>query len=253
MEYGIKELAQLAGVSTRTLRYYDEVGLLKPAYVTEAGYRKYGSEQVDALQHIRFFRELDVPLDDIRTIMTCKDFDRMAVLEEHREALINKRERLNVLIETVEKTIDSIRGELIMKDTEKFEAFKQEIIDENDRAYGSEVCERWGQDVYAQSQQKVKSMTPAQWAEVTQLSDEVNEALAAALAEGNPAGELAQKACDLHRQWLCYFWPEGMYSPQAHRGLAEMYVADERFKAHYDAIAPGAAEFLCEAISLRSA
>jgi len=250
MEYSIKELAQLAGISTRTLRYYNEIGLLEPARVTGAGYRKYGTEQVDMLQQILFFRELGVALENIREIMMREDFDRARALEHHWEALVVKREQLDALIQTVEKTIDSMKGELIMSDKEKFEAFKQDMIDENDRKYGDEVRERWGGDVYAKSQQKVKNMTPAQWAEVEELSDSIAEALAAAVAEGDPAGELAQKVCDLHRQWLCYFWPEGHYSKETHRGLGEMYVADVRFKKHYDDIVDGGAEFLRDALNI---
>jgi len=140
-----------------------------------------------------------------------------------------------------------------MSDAERFEGFKQKMIDENEENYGDEVRERWGSDSYAKSQKKVKNMTQEQWTDVEKLSQEVNDTLKAALEDGDPSGELAQKACDLHRQWLCCFWTDDMYSKEAHMGLAQMYCDDPRFKAYYDEIADGAAELLRDAMEIYTA
>jgi len=250
VEYSINKLAKMAGVTTRTLRYYDQIGLLHPAYTTDAGYRVYTTCEVDLLQQILFFRALDMELSSIKALITAPDFDQHEALAKHLAALQAKKMQMEALIATVEKTIDSMKGKEDMNDAEKFEGFKQKMIDENEQRYGDEVRERWGADVYAKSQKKVTGMTQEQWTEVERLSQAVNDTLKAAFEQGDPAGELAQEACDLHRQWLCYFWADGMYSKEAHLGLAQMYCGDPRFKAHYDAIADGCAEFLRDAMEI---
>ena len=137
-----------------------------------------------------------------------------------------------------------------MSDTQKFEAFKRNLIDQNEQKYGAEVRERWGDDAADASNAKMAGMTEEQWNRTQELQQQISEALLAGMEAGDPAGADAQRAADLHRQWLCAFWKEGTYSKQAHRGLAEMYVADDRFKAYYEAIAPGAAVFLCDAVKV---
>jgi len=246
MEYTVQKLAELAGVSTRTLRYYDEIGILKPARINSSGYRIYGQAEVDRLQQILFYRELGVKLEKITEIITSSSFDEIAALKEHREKLLEKRTQLDLLIANVDKTIAMKEGRIKMSDKEKFEGFKQKLIDENERKYGKEVREKYGDEVVEQSNKKFKGMTQEQYAEFERLSASVIETLKAAFATGDPASELAQKAADLHRQWLCYTWCN--YSKEAHAGLAKMYVEDERFKAYYDKEQPGMAEFLRDAI-----
>lgn len=135
-----------------------------------------------------------------------------------------------------------------MKDEEKFEAFKQGLVDENEKKYGKEVRERWGDDAADASNAKLMGMTEEQYRATQELEREIRDVLVAAMETGDPASKEARHAADLHRQWLCAFWKDGTYSKAAHAGLAEMYVADERFKAYYEAWAPGAAEFLRDAI-----
>jgi hypothetical protein len=140
-----------------------------------------------------------------------------------------------------------------MSDEKDFEEMKSEMLAENAKKYGDEVIDTWGEDSFKQSQEKVAAMSQEQWEDAGALGNAVNEALKAAMATGDPGGELAHKACDLHRQWLEIFWPDGMYTADAHRLMGQMYVADPRFKAHYDDIAPGAAEFFKEAIDAYTA
>ena len=135
-----------------------------------------------------------------------------------------------------------------MEDEEKFGAFKQGLVDENEQRYGKEVRERWGDDAADASNAKLMGMSVEQYHRTQKLEQGVKDALLAAMAAGDPTGEDAHRAADLHRQWLCEFWKDGTYSKAAHLGLAEMYVADDRFKAYYEAVAPGAAEFLRDAI-----
>ncbi|GED54007.1 MerR family transcriptional regulator [Brevibacillus borstelensis] len=248
MEYTVQKLGQLAGVSTRTLRYYDEIGILKPARINSSGYRIYGQAEVDRLQQILFYRELGITLDVIKEIVTSPSFSRAQALKEHREQLLDRRKQLDLLIKNVEKTIASMEGRMTMTDQEKFEGLKQKLIDDNEKTYGEEIRKKYGDDVVDKSNQKLKNMTQEQLAEVKRLESEVATTLAEAFKTGDPGSALAQKAADLHKQWLMHSWSE--YSKEAHAGLAQMYVDDERFKAYYDQNQPGMAEFLRDAIHI---
>ena len=137
-----------------------------------------------------------------------------------------------------------------MSDNEKFEGFKQGLIDDNEQRYGAEIRAKYGDDVIDRSNARLKGKTKEQYAQLEQLSRELNDTLKAAYEQGDPASPLAQKACELHKEWICFFWDEGTYSKEAHLGMAQMYVDDERFTAYYDKIAPGLAVFLLEAIQI---
>ena len=134
----------------------------------------------------------------------------------------------------------------MMSDQEKFDGFFQKLVDENQQEYGKEIRAKYGDDVINQSNTKVRNLSKAQYSEVEELSSEVNTTLKAAFEQGDPESALAQKACALHKEWLCYFWDH--YSREAHIGVARMYVDDPRFTAYYDEISPGCAEFLRDAI-----
>lgn len=250
MEYTVNKLAQISGISTRTLRYYDSIGLLRPARVSSNGYRIYGQNEVDKLQQILFYREMGVTLDEIKAILDAPGFDKKKALQSHLTELMQKKDRLEMLILNVGKTIDSMKGGIIMSDKEKFEGFKQKLVDENEKSYGGEIRGKFGDTVIDASNAKLKGMTQAQYDAAQALSAQINENLVAAMQNGDPACDAAQKACELHKEWLCLFWPDGMYNKQTHKGLGEMYAADERFKAYYDKIAPGAAEFLRDALNI---
>ena len=135
-----------------------------------------------------------------------------------------------------------------MSDKEKFEGFKQSLINENEQKYGAEIRTKYGDTAIDESNAKLKGLTEEQYKEGERLRTAYEEVLKAAFATGDPACELAQSACDLHRQWLCVFYQN--YNKEYHIGLSEMYVADERFKAHYEKIAPGCTEFLRDAIKI---
>lgn len=246
MEYTVQKLARLAGITSRTLRYYDEIGILKPARINSSGYRIYGQAEVDRLQQILFYRELDVDLESIKKIVNSPSFDDVKALKEHREKLLTKREQLNLLIANVDKTLAVREGRMTMSDKEKFEAFKQKLINENEKNYGEEIRAKYGDEQIDNSNKKLKGMTEAQYAEVEKLEKEVLDLVNEAFLIGDPASELAQKAADLHRQWLSYFWDS--YTKEAHAGVAQLYVDDERFAAYYDKKNSGVAEFLRDAI-----
>lgn len=246
MEYTVQKLAKLAGVSTRTLRYYDEIGILKPARINSSGYRIYGQKEVDRLQQIMFYREMDMSLDNIKRILSSPAFNEADALRDHREKLLEKRQQIDRLIENVEKTIAFMEGRIIMSDKEKFEGFKKKMIEENEKKYGKEAREKYGNEAVDESNKKLMNMTQEEYDKAVKLEKEFRNTLAEAFKTGDPAGELAQKAADLHKQWLTFYWSQ--YSKEAHAGLAQMYVDDERFKAYYDDKQPGTAEFLRDAI-----
>lgn len=247
MAYTVRQLARLSGVSPRTLRYYDDIGLL-PVDKNESGYRMYGPAEVERLQQILFYRELGMPLERIGAILSEDSFDGLSALKEHRERLLARRIQLDALIANVEKTIVMTEGEGEMSDRERFEGFKQRMIEVNEERYGREVREKYGDGTVERANERVKGMNEADYAEAERLSKEISETLGAAFREGDPAGALAQRACELHRQWLMHFWDKDAYSLQAHMALAQMYVDDPRFAAHYDAIAPGCTVFLRDAM-----
>jgi len=246
MEYTVQKLAHISGVSPRTLRYYDEIGILKPARINSSGYRIYGHKEVDRLQQILFYRELGINLEDINKIISAPSFDEVTALQEHRGKLLEKRDQLNSLIANVNKTIESKERSNIMSDKEKFEGFKTNLIKENEEKYGKEIRQKYGDNAANESNKKLKDMTQEEYDEVNRLATEVIETLEAAFETGNSGGELAQKTADLHRQWLCLYWHQ--YTKEAHAALAQMYVDDERFAVYYDKGQPGRAEFLRDAI-----
>lgn len=248
MEYTVQKLGDLAGVSTRTLRYYDEIGILKPARKNSSGYRIYGKREVDKLQQILFYRELGLDLDSIKQIINDSGFDGFTALEKHRQALLDKRMQLDLLINNVEKTISAAKGESDMADNEKFKGFKEKLVDDNEQQYGEEIRSKYGDETVNQSNAKMLNMSEEKYKEFTKLEKEVIDTLAEAFQTGDPSSEAAQKAAALHKQWLSHTWPA--YSKEAHMGLAQMYVDDERFAAYYDKTQPGTAVFLRDAIKI---
>jgi len=247
MEYTIKALAELAGVTPRTLRWYDSLGLLKPLRSTDAGYRIYGPQQVDRLQTILFYRELGLELSAIRGILDDPAFDRQTALQSHLAELEKRRSQLDALILTVQKTIAETQGGHPMSDHEKFEAFKRQAVEANEAKYGAEIREKYGNEAINRANANVLSLSQEEYARWEALGQEILTALAAAVQTGEPPnGPEGQRIAALHRQWLSFSWEK--YAPQAHAGLAQMYVADERFTAYYDREVSGCAAFLRDAI-----
>ena len=184
MEYTVNGLARLAGVSVRTLHWYDEIGLLRPARVTEAGYRMYGPDEVDALQSILFYRALGVPLKQIGALMADASAGRLAALQSHRAALLCRRAQLDALLATLDKTILTEEGKCAMTDAEKFEGFKQKLVAENEAEYGAEARGKYGDTAVDASNAKLMGLSPEQYGEMQKLSARINAALAAAVRAG---------------------------------------------------------------------
>ena len=173
MEYTVKKLGEIAGVSPRTLRYYDEIELLKPARVNSSGYRIYGQKEVDRLQQILFYKELGVGLDEIKDILDDPAFDATLALQKHREMLLNRRTQLDQLIANVDKTLRVKEGRFTMADKEKFEGFKEKMVEENEKKYGKEVRGKYGDKRVDESNAKVMNMSEEEYEKVTGLEQEI--------------------------------------------------------------------------------
>ena len=247
MVYSIRELSELAGVSARTLRYYDAIGLLKPLYVNEAGYRFYGESEVAVLQQIFFYKERGFDLKQIQKAIYEADFDIVEALEDHLMALENQRKHMEALIWTIKQTLKSMKGECEMKDSEKFQAFKENMIHENEEKYGEEIREKYGDSEVDASNQRMLNMSEEEWKHFKGLEEEIKNALKKGVLEDISADSVeAKNIVRLHKEWLCMTLKQ--YSPEIHRGIASMYTADERFKEYYDSGMSGCAALLVSAV-----
>ncbi len=240
MNYTVKQLAKTAGVSVRTIHYYDEIGLLKPAFVKENGYRGYGEAELLKLELILFFKELDFPLEEIVRIMTSPNFDTMAALTDQKKYLELKEAKVKRQIVTINKAINNPRGaEIIMQTTTT-------TIQDKMEEYKKEAKARWGNtDAYKQSKERTAHWTKADYDRIAESTKTLTQELADTMDNGFDSPEF-QALVDQHHQGIEVFYD---CSPEMYRGLASMYVTDPRFKDFYDKFRPGLAEALQKAIN----
>lgn len=232
MEYSIKEIAGLAGVTTRTLRYYDEIGLLKPKRINSSGYRIYGEKEINLLQQVLFYRSIDMKLEDIQKIIWGPDFDISKALIEHHQQLVLRRNQLDQLISTVKKTIAYNKGELKMSNKEKFEGFKKERLNENEIKYGKEIRKEYGEETVEYSNGRFMNMSEDEFKNMQDTENEMFQFLKEVIKTGDLESEVAKNVYEKHKSWLTFTWES--YSSEAHIGLAQMYVEDERFSKYYN-------------------
>ena len=186
--YSIGELAKLSGASVRSLRFYEEAGLLNPERDPANGYRRYSEADVDRLQEILLLRRLDVPVRDIAPLLSTSKAGRRTVLQHHLTALKRERDRLNTLITTVEYTLAEERGETTMQDSEKFEGLKRDLVEENERRYGAEARERYGAAAVDESTRKMLNMSEHDYEAWRGLEEEIRAAIEAAVRGGADPG-----------------------------------------------------------------
>ena len=246
--YTVKDLARLTGLTPRTLRYYDSIGLLCPRRGRDNDYRLYGGGEVDRLQQILLYRDMGLPLEEIKNLLDAPGFDREAALREHLTRLQERRREVDALIRAVQNTLHTIEGGITMTDKEKFEGMKRQAIEENEAAYGRELREKYGDDAVEEHKARLARMSEQEWEETQADEEAYKAALRRAVEAGDPAGADAREAVRLHAAWLAHYWPEGKVTPQAHMGMAEMYTQDERFAAYYEKAAPGCAAFFEKAV-----
>lgn len=236
----VKEVADLVGISVRTLHHYDEIGLLTPE-TTEAGYRMYSEGHLETLQQILFFKELGFSLKEIQKILEDPAFDRKEALELQRKMLVEKRSHVDHMITTIDKTIKEMMGEIEMTNEEKFEGMN---FDHN--PYEAEARRRWGDEKVDESNNRIKGMSKEDKERLSEEWDAIYTRLAR-LRHGSPDSEEAQEA--IH-EWYEFLNNFGQYSYEAFRGLGQMYVDDERFTKNIDNYGEGLAMFMRDAMAV---
>jgi len=249
MTYHIGEVARLAGVTIRTLRHYDEIGLLRPGGRSEAGYRLYGDADLARLQQVLFYRELGFGLDEIARVMRKPEFDRHRSLLDQRALLARKRRRLEKVNKAVDDAITADETGIVMNKEEMFEVFG----DFDPTEYEDEVKQRWGgTEAYRESARRTRRYTKADWLAIKAEGEPIVTGLADALRAGTPADEPSVTAlAEAHRLQIDkWFYP---CAPAFHASLGEMYVADPRFTAFWDQFEAGLAAFVRDAFAANAA
>jgi DNA-binding transcriptional MerR regulator len=245
----IRELSMLAGVSVRALRLYDERGLLVPQR-QENGYRVYSEEDQRRLQQILLWRACGMPLKEIGQALESPDFDEEKALEEQIALLKERAEALGRAQECAERTLGAVRKGKKMEAEERFRGLKEAAIEENERRFGAEARSRYGDTAVDAADDALRNMTEGEWKDMGELEERIVEELKAAMRTGAPEGPEADELVRLHAAWVQAHWgKDRKLTHEMHVGLAQMYVADPRFTAYYDARAGrGAAAFLAKTI-----
>lgn len=245
MTLTVKAVADLAGISVRTLHHYDEIGLLKPAGQSAAGYRLYSQEDLERLQQILFFRELGFGLKEIGAIIDSPGFDRRQALLAHREALLQRKARIERLIETVDRTLKAMERE----DAPMTQDEMKELFDGFDPTeYEDEARQRWGGSrEFQESIARTRRYPKADWLKIQNEAGEIYSAIASLMDRDPGDAEVQEWVGRWHEHISKWYYD---CSLEIFRGLGEMYVQDERFTKNIDKTKPGLAAFLSEAMRI---
>lgn len=244
MALTVKEVSTLSGVSVRTLHFYDEIGLLKPAFVGDNGYRYYDQEQLLSLQQILFFRELGFPLADIQQMMADPAFDRLSALESHKVLLAKKVERLETLMNTIDRTITHLKGQTPMADNEMYLGFDAAQQAE----YEAEIRRKYGVDLVDESKRRTQGWKKEDYQRIQEQMAERCQVLAGMLERKlSPDDPAVQGEVKRHHDWI-----ENFYTPtrEVYVGLGQMYCDDPRFRKLYDKYHPELAPYFAEAMRI---
>jgi MerR family transcriptional regulator, thiopeptide resistance regulator len=243
VELSVGEVAAAAGVTVRTLHHYEEIGLLSPSGRSAAGYRRYRPSDLERLQRILVYRELELPLARVAELLD-EDADPLPQLRAQRDLLVDRRDHLDRIIATIERTMEARRMGIELTPDEMLEVFGGH----DPTAYADEVEDRWGDtDAYRESQRRTSSYRKEDWARLKAETEQLHTELVAGLRSGVPsdseqAMDLAERARDQIDRW---FYP---LPPAGHVQLARMYLSDPRFTATYEEMAEGLATYWHDAI-----
>lgn len=240
--FTVKQLSSMAGVTPRTLHHYDEIGLLKPSRIGENGYRYYGEEALLKLQQILFYRELDIPLDEIKKIMGRRDFDVLGALQSHKDALNKQAVRIDRLIQTVDNTIQHLKGKTKMSEKGLFEGFSEE----EQEKYAKEAEQMYDPETVRESNRKWKAYSATKKEAILAEGKAVYMDMVAAMSKGAASAEV-QAIVERWRKHMEYFWTPNL---DQLLGLTDGYTDDPRFKANFDKMHPNLAEFMREAVKV---
>jgi DNA-binding transcriptional MerR regulator len=239
MSWSIAEVAKMSGTTSRTLRHYDAIGLLTPAHVGANGYRYYEQAELLRLQQILLLRQLGLGLGAVTAILDGQR-DRTAALRQHRRWLLAERERFGRLADTVARTIEELEGGEEMSTESRFEGFEE-------NPHRDEAVERWGSETVRASEERLRKLSPAQAQQARRGWFEALERVGERQRAGTPPEDPAVlDAVAVHHAWLSGFWEP---TAESYTGLGRMYSGDERFRVQIDAVEPGLAEYLADAMA----
>ncbi len=242
MHYSIKQLARVANISVRTLHYYDQIGLLKSHRQIHNNYRWYPVESLLRLQQIRFYKELGFELIRIKDILDQPDFDYPEALAAHREALINKVEQTKQLVQTIDRTLAQLKGDVNMSENEYFVGFS----DEQQAAYEKEAAERWDPVVVKESNRRWKSLSKQEQQDLMKNGERITLAIRDLMSE-DPGSEKVQFLVDEWKKHIDFFYD---CTPEILLALAQNYMNDPRFHDFYARIDPGLPQFFYDATKI---
>lgn len=246
--YKVAELAKLSGLTERTLRYYDQIGLLEPKR-SDNGYRIYDSNDVRKLQHIMILRSCGIGLSDISAFLSGSDTDLATYLQEHLSRLEDQRNKITRNIAVSSEMLDRLERMRGMNDEERFEQLKRNSVARFEDEFGEEARSRYGDDAIDSANKRMLGMSKTAWDMKEELEQRIKEQLVRAMATGDPTSSEAVLVVEMHAQWLRVHWGDNAYTPEAHVLLAEGYLKDSRFIEYYDgSCGEGATQFLYEAI-----
>jgi DNA-binding transcriptional MerR regulator len=240
--YTIKQLADLANVSRRTLRYYDQIDLLKPTAVADNNYRYYDQDKVLRLQQIRFYQELDFSLNDIRKILDKSDFNTLQSLQSQKEALQQQAKRLDRLIDTIDKTILHLEGQIKMDNKELFAGFDEA----KQKEYAKEASKRWDPKLVKQSNQRWNQLSQEQKEAILQEGNQIYSDMIDQLSSA-PDSDTVQAIVARWHQHIRHFYEPGFATL---RGLGQGYASDPAFRSTFEAMHPDLPDFLHKAITI---
>jgi MerR family transcriptional regulator, thiopeptide resistance regulator len=243
MALKVSEVARLAGVSVRTLHHYDEIGLVRPSARSEAGYRLYAPADVERLQQVLFFRELDFALEEIQRILADPDFDVGSALRLQRRLLGEKALRIEALVAAVDAAINALEKGTTMTPEERLQVFG----DFDPEKYEAEAEQRWGgTEAFKESARRTKSYRKEDWEKIKAEAGEIYGELARLVAAGaSPTSAEAMDVAERHRAHITRWFYT--CSLEIHRGLGQLYVDDPRFLASVDKFGSGVAAFARDA------
>lgn len=245
MAYTVNKLAKLSGVSARTLHFYDEIGLLKPAYYGENNYRYYEEDQLLMLQQILFYRELGMPLSEIQRIISSDDFDKIEALQSHKKILEQGLDRSQQMIKTINKTISHLRGKEKMKDEEFYYGFDSEKQKEHEKYLVEKGI--LPQEFLDECNQKVKNWSDKEKNAFIRDIEEIMDALIVAINNKTlPSADEVQRLMRRHYTWLERTWTP---TKERYIGLAELYKTPE-FRVFYDNRHPELLDFMLKAMKI---
>jgi DNA-binding transcriptional MerR regulator len=247
MALQVKEVSELAGVSVRTLHHYDAIGLLTPSSTTEAGYRNYNESDLERLQQIMFFKEIGFSLQEVKEVLESPGFDRTKALHAHRELLLEKRDRVDRMIQTVDNTIQSIEGGQQMAMYTMFDGFDRNQIKEQLEKYSKEARQKYGKEIVEASEARVNGYSDSKLTSIQDSIGDIYSRIASRMDQGAADPQVQESIKDWH-----HFISDNFYDCtfEIFRGLGELYVDDERFTANIDKNKPGLSQFLKEAMHI---